>query len=274
MTVTTEPEEVPPEPDAPAPGSGLPADTASAQAQYAAPAEAPILSPEEQAAEEQAADERAAEEKARRRRLFARTASLAVPGVLLVALLAGTGVEFASLSSKNTAASTAAKSANVVSGMASQLTVADSAAQESILVDPGCLAAESQTSDDLVSKLSADNEAMSKAVNGGSVDAFVSAVRQGIDDEQGIVTDLQQDAALSSRANVKSTIGSFIGDLHEIITDEQSLIGPGLTESRVDTLVGNLDSSISRAQTDGTAVDNLCGGGALEGEGSSSSGSA
>ena len=207
---------------------------------------------------------RGAAKKADRRTLFAKTVSLAVPGVVLVALLAGTGVEFSSLSSKVTAASTAAKSAHMAGGLVAQVRAVDSAGADSILVDAGCIAVESQATADLSKKVSADDDAVVRAEDGTSYSAFVSAVGKEIDDEQSIVTDLQQDAALSSRATVKSAIGAFTGDLHTVISAEQQLLNIDLTDKQFNGIIDNLNNALDRIDGDGTAVDAMCGGDILE----------
>ena len=250
----------------PAPMWGQPADPAAAQAGYVLAATAavtagPVLSPEEQAA--------AAAKKAKRRTLFAKSAILAVPAVALVSLLVVTGIQASSLSTKTTAASTAAKSANAASGLVAQLHAAESAGEASILVDAGCVAAESQATANLENKVEATSNALGTAENGTSLTAFVTAVNNYINSLQAMSTNLQQDAALSSRASVKTALGAVTGDLGVAISAMQSVLAGSLTTSAQN----NLNTVLNRMDGDATAVDTMCGGDTLNGSSNSTSGS-
>jgi hypothetical protein len=222
----------------------------------------PVPSPEELAA--------AAAKKAKRRTIFAKSAVLALPAIALVALLVGAGTEASSLSTKNTAASTAAKAANATSGLAAQLHAAQSAADASILVDPGCEAAESKTTLTVMNKFYTDSNTLDKAEAGTDYNAVLSAANTWINDMQTLSTDLQGDAALSSRTSVKSAIGAITGDLGVVISSMQSAISGNFTTSTNNSFI----AAANRIDAETTAADTLCGGTTLSsGSTSSSSGS-
>ena len=232
------------------------------QPQYAAvpaPAYIPVPSPEERAA--------AAAKKAKRRGLFAKSAILAVPAIALVSLLVVTSIQANALSTKTTAASTAAKTATAAGGLVAQLHSAQSAAEASILVDAGCVAAESKTTGDLETKLDTDIDTLSTAENGTSYSAFTTAANNYINDLQAISTDLQQDAALTSRASLKSAIGALTADLGVVIAAMQEAMSGSLSTSAEN----NLDTVSNRMDGDATAVDTMCGGTTLGDTGSGSS---
>jgi hypothetical protein len=264
----TPPQQQPVEPTEPI----QPTEPTPVQAAYPAPAPmaaAPVPlpaavlppSPEELAA--------AAAKKAKRRMVFAKSAVLALPAVALVGLLVVTSIEASDLSNKTLAASTAAKSATVASGLDVDLHAAQSAAQSSILVDAGCLAAESSTTAQLGNKLFADDKALADASNGTSVTAFMTAATNYLRDVQALSTNLQQDAALSNRSSVKTAIGAFTGDMSHVITDMQDALAGNFGTS----VANDFNSVANRLITDGSAVDTLCGGTTLEdGSGSSSTG--
>lgn len=235
-----------------------PADPNPAQGEFAPAApDVPVLSPEEQAAAVAAA----AAKKAKRRGVFAKSAILAVPAVLLVALLVGAGIEVSGLSTKTDDASTAAKSAVAAAGLTTQLHAAESAAQASILVDPGCVAIEGSNTSQLESKLIDDVTALDKAANGTDYDTFVSASDTYINDLQSLSTSLQQDAALSKRSSLQSTVASFTGDLKILISTSQELMDGDTSNSVLNTV----DNTATKMAGDATAVDTMCGGDTLDG---------
>ncbi|HET9169502.1 MAG TPA: hypothetical protein VFN97_08695 [Actinospica sp.] len=227
--------------------------------QFAAPVPEP-------SAEELAA---AAEKKAKRRRVFAKSAALAVPALALVGLLIGTGIEANAFTTKDNAASTAAKAANVADGLVGQLRAAQSAADASILVDPGCVAAESKTTASLEDKFLTDSDRLLNAEKGTSYSAFMVAANAYVNDLQSLSTNLQQDAALSKRQVFKSAMGTVTGDLGVVISAMQTILAGNVASSTLDSL----DAAANRMDGDSTAVDTLCGGDTLTGgSGSSSSG--
>lgn len=244
----------------PAPMWAEPTIGTPTQAEYAFPSiGTPMPSPEEQAA--------AAAKKAKRRRVFAKSAILAIPAIVLVALLVGTGIEAGALSTKATAASTAAKTATSAGGLVPQLHAAQSAAAASILVDPGCVAVESQATATLEDKVTADGNNLATAENGTSFSAFVKSANTYTNDLQTFSTDLQQDAALTNRANLKSAIGAVTGDFGVAISAMQDALAGNLSASTENSL----NATGTRIDGDATAVDTLCGGTTLaSGSGSSS----
>jgi hypothetical protein len=157
----------------------------------------------------------------------------------------------------------------VANGLVAQLRAAQSAADASILVDPGCTAIESKTTEKLESKLLTDDTNLANAEKGTDYSAFVSALNNYINDIQTISTDMQQDAALSSRSNLKSAVSTFTGDLNVVISAMQSLLAGNYST----TLDNNVNAALNRMDGDGTAVDTICGSTALSGTGSSSSSS-
>lgn len=257
-----QPSEFPQQSGAPAPMPTEPVYAAPAQAEYPlAAAEIPPLSPEEQAA--------AAAKKAKRRMLFAKSAVLAVPAVALVSLLVVSSLEASALSTKTTAASTAAKAATAAGGLVPDLHAAQSAAEASILVDAGCVAAESLATGHLETKLLADGKNLDTASNGTSFSAFTIAVNDYVNDLQALSTDLQQDAALSSRASVKTAINTVNSDLRVVISTMQDALAGNFSVSAEN----KFNAAANRMDGDGTAVDTLCGGSTLEEGGSDSSSS-
>jgi hypothetical protein len=217
--------------------------------------------------EELAAAEAKAAKKSKRRMVFAKTAVLAVPALALVGLLIVTGSEANKLTTQTTAASNAAKTATSAEGLVAQLRLAESAGQASILVDAGCVAAESQATAGYENKLITDGESLAKAANGTSLSAFTDAANRYIDDVQALQTNLQQDAALSTRASVKSTIGAVTSDLGTMVsTLQDELDGSDSTSAE-----NNYSAAAGRMDGDATAVDTMCGGTTLQ-DGSSSSG--
>jgi hypothetical protein len=246
----------PVQPTEPAPFGSEPPAAPTAEAGYAfAPAGGfPVADPAEQAAA-------AAAKKARRRGIFVKSAVLTVPALVLVALLAATGVEANHLTTKTTAASTAAKAANVADALAGQLQAVQSAAEASILVDAGCVAVESQATDKLENKLLTDGSALDKAAGGNSLSAYAAAVNHYTNDLQTLSTDLQQDAALSKRSSVTSAVGALTGDLKVVISSMQDMLGGDFSNS----LMSNFESAANRMEGDATAVDTLCGGSTLNG---------
>ncbi|MBR7831181.1 hypothetical protein KDK95_33050 [Actinospica sp. MGRD01-02] len=219
-----------------------------------------VLSPEEQAAVEA--------KKAKRRMLFAKTAVLAVPAIALVGLLIGTSVESSALTNKTNTASTAAKAANAAAGLVAQLRAAQSAAEASILVDPGCVAVESKATATLETKVVTDTDALLKAEQGSSFAAVDAAANAYINDLQTFSTNLQQDAALSSRSNLKTSVGSVTSDLGVLISAMQTAISGNYTTATDNSFQAAADRMVG----DETAVDTLCGGTTLvDGNSSSSS---
>jgi hypothetical protein len=216
----------------------------------------PALSPEEQAA--------AAAKKAKRRMLFAKSTALAVPAVVLVALLVGTSIEAGALSTKITAASTAAKSATAAGGLVAPLHAAQAAAEASILVDAGCLATESQATASLETKLTTDANNLGTAEQGTSLSAFTAASNKYINDLQTFSTDLQQDAALTSRASLKTAIGALTSDFSVAISAMQDALSGNFSTKTENSL----DAAATRMDGDATAVDTMCGGDTLNGGGS------
>jgi hypothetical protein len=271
-------EEIPAGPVQPAPAAPVGHDPAAAAAAaapvppIAQPAPAytaefgapgfPLPGPDEQAAEAKAA------KKAKRRTVFAKSAVLAVPALALVALLVGTGLESSSLSNKYSAASTAAKAANVAGGLAAQLHAAQSAADASILVDPGCEAVESKATANELDKFYADTTKLLDAENGNSASAFFSAINKYIDDMQSLSTSLQQDAALSSRPSVKAAVSAVTSDLGVVIAFMQDALAGNYSTSKQD----HADAATNRMDADGTALDTVCGGSTLGDTAGSSSG--
>lgn len=225
-----------------------------------APPVVPVLSPEEQAA--------VAAKKAKRRSLFAKSAILAVPGVVLVSLLVVTSMQVSTLSAKTTSASTAAKSANAAGGLTAQLRAAQSAAEASILVDAGCVAVESQTTANVEDKLLSATDALAKAEDGNSFSAFATAADDYVNDLQSLSTDLQQDAALSKRAGLKTAIGAITSDLRVVISTMQDNLAGNFSTSGEE----KFNAAANRMDGDATAVDTMCGGTTLDG-GTSSGGS-
>lgn len=227
----------------------------------------PVPNPEEQALA--AATEAKAARKAVRRMLFAKSAALAVPALALVGLMVGTGLEASGLSNKYSAASTAAETANVAGGLAAQLHAAQSAADASILVDPGCVAVESTATANELNKFYGDINTLLDAEKGNSVTAFLSAINKYIDDMQALSTSMQQDAALSSRSAVKSAVGAVTGDLGAVIHFMQDALAGNYSTSSQD----GADAATNRIEADGTALDAVCGGSTLgDTAGSSSAG--
>lgn len=224
------------------------------------PGAVPLPSPEELAA--------AAARKAKRRGVFVKSAVLAVPAVVLVVLLAATGIQANALSSKTKAASTAAKAATAAGGLAAQLHAAQSAAEASILVDAGCVAVESDATKKFEDKLDADGAGLDKAAGGTSFSAFSAAVSHYINDLQALSTNLQQDAALSKRSIVTSAVGTVNGDLKVVISTMQDLLAGNASTSVLD----RFNSTATRMDADATAVDTLCGGSVLNGTSGSSLG--
>lgn len=265
----TQPEEVPAEPvqpgeelapsNAPAPMWVQPSAPASAPADYfISPPGIPILSPQEQVA--------VAARKAKRRTLFAKSAILAVPGVVLVSLLIVTGLQVSALSTKTASASTAAASANAAAALAAQLRAAESAAEDSILVDAGCVAVESPATSDVEDKLSAATDALAEAEDGNDFGDFSAAADDYVNALQSLSTDLQQDAALSKRAAVKTAIGTVTSDLRVVIATMQDDLAGDFSTSAED----RFNAVANRLDGDATAVDTLCGGSTLDGGPSSS----
>lgn len=220
-----------------------------------------VLSEEELAA--------AAAKKAKRRKVVGRTVTLVLPTIALVGLLIGTGTEANSLTSKTNAASDAAKSAHVADGLVAQLRAAQTAADASILVDPGCIAIESKTTANLEDKLIADDNSLYNAEKGTSFSAFTAAANADINDLQSLSTTLQQDGALSKRQAFKSAVSTLTGDLTVVISAmQQAMSGNYSTSSE-----NSLTSAANRMDGDSTVVDTLCGGTTLNGGGSGSSSS-
>jgi hypothetical protein len=249
---------------APAPAWGQPAPVDPALqgvAVVGAVPGVPVLSPEEQAAVEA--------KKAKRRMLFAKTAVLAVPAIALVGLLIGTSVETSALTNKTNTASTAAKAANAAKDLVTQLRAAQSAADASILVDPGCVAIESKATASLETKWLADLDNLIKVEGGTDYSALDAALGTYISDLQALSTAIQQDAALSTRPSLKTTVSSFTGDLGVQISTLQTERAGGYSTA----LSNSYTSAVDRMDSDGTAVDTLCGGSTLNGTGSSSSSS-
>lgn len=229
---------------------------AATQAGYplgGAPAGFPMLDPEAQAA--------AAAKKAKRRGIFVKSVVLAVPAVVLIALLAATSIKAGALSTKTNDASTAAKSATTAGKLSTQLHAAQSAAEASILVDPGCVAIESQATQKLGDALVADGNSLDKAASGTSFAAFSAAANHYINDLQALSTDLQQDAALSKRASLNTAVGAVTGDLKVLISSMQALLGGDISTSTEN----KFDAAANRMNGDATAVDTMCGGSILDG---------
>jgi hypothetical protein len=210
-----------------------------------------------------------AAKKAKRRRVFAKTLVLAVPAVALVSLLVVSSTEAGNLSTKTMAASDAAKAANVADGLVAQLRAAQSAADASILVDPGCVAVESKATASLEDKFLSDLDALINAEKGNSYSAFTTAANSYINDLQSLTTTLQQDAALSKRSSFKSAISTLTGDFGVVISAMQSALTGDLTTSAFNSL----EAAGNRVEGDSTTIDTLCGGDTLNGGSSGSSGS-
>ncbi|WP_034263352.1 hypothetical protein [Actinospica robiniae] len=221
--------------------------------QAAAFAYTQMPSPEEQAA--------AAAKKAKRRSVFAKSAILAVPALALVALLVGTSVESSSFTSKHNDATAAAKAADQGGNLAAPLKAAESAAQNSILVDAGCVAVESQATTDFETKVGKDDDALAKADQGNSISAYLAAVDKYVSDLQGFSTALEQDGALSSRSSVKAAVDTVAKDLGVFISTMQAAETGNLSNNALN----QLDSAVSRMDADTTAVDSMCGGTILNG---------
>jgi hypothetical protein len=211
----------------------------------------------------------AAAKKARRRGIFAKSAVLAVPALVLVALLVATGLQASDLSNKTAAASTAAEAATAADALAGQLHAAESAAEASILVDAGCVAVESEPMQQVENKLVADGNSLDKASAGTSFSAFATAANHYINDLQTFSTDLQQDAALSKRASVTTAVGSVTSDLKVVISTMQDLLGGEFSDS----VMSKFNAAANRMDGDATAVDAMCGGSTLNGSSGSSVGS-
>jgi len=237
-----------------------PVDPAAQGGQVAAFGYTPMPSPEELAA--------AAAKKAKRRAVFAKSAIIAVPAIVLVALLAGTSIEAGAYTSKSNAAATAAKAATAASGLSDPLTEANAAAQGSILVDGGCVAVESQATTNFETKLYKDSDNLDKTVNGSSLTAYIKAVDTYIHDLQAFSTGLQQDAALSKRDTVKTAVGLVSKDIGVIISAMQAAESGDFSNS----VFNRLDATANRIDGDSTAVDTMCGGTILDGGGGSSDG--
>ena len=216
---------------------------------------APMPSPEEQAA--------AAEKKAKRRSVIGKSVIIAVPAVLLIALLAGTSVEASAYTSKTNDASTAAKAATAAGGLVTPLKGADSAAQNSILVDAGCVAVESQATTDLENKLEKDSENLDNLPSSASLNALLSATDKYLHDLQAFSTALGQDAALSKRSTVKTAIGQVSKDLGVVISAMQEIESGNFSDSTF----SHLETTGNRIDGDSTAVDTMCGGTILNGGG-------
>jgi len=241
---------------APAPTATDPMYASATQAGYplaAGPAGFPMPDPEAQAA--------AAAKKAKRRGIFVKSVVLAVPAVVLIALLAATSIKAGALSTKTNDASTAAKSATTAGKLSTQLHAAQSAAEASILVDPGCVAIESQATEKLGNALVADGNSLDKAASGTSFAAFGAAANHYINDLQALSTDLQQDAALSKRASLNTAVGAVTGDLKVLISSMQALLGGDISTSTEN----KFDAAANRMNGDATAVDTMCGGSILDG---------
>lgn len=215
----------------------------------------PMPSPEEQAA--------IAAKKAKRRNVIGKSVIIAVPAVLLVALLAGTSMEASAYTSKSNDASTAAKAANAAGGVVAPVKAADTAAQSSILVDAGCVAVESKATTDLENKLEKDSQNLDNLPTSASLSALLSATDKYLHDLQAFSTALQQDAALSKRLTVKTAVGTVSKDLGVVISAMQDLESGNYTSSTF----SHLESTANRIDGDSTAVDTMCGGTTLNGGG-------
>jgi hypothetical protein len=207
--------------------------------------------------------------KAKRGPLVAKSATLALSAVALVGLLVVTGTQVSDLSTKTSAASTAAKAATSAGGLAAQLRTAQSAAEASILVDTGCVATESSATTAAMTKLVAESNALISAEQGNSVSTFISATDKYINGLQALQTDLQQDAALSHRTSVKTAVAAFTGDLGVVISAMQGALAGNFSTS----VQNSVEAAATRLDGDATAVDTLCGGNTLSAGSTSSSGS-
>jgi hypothetical protein len=132
------------------------------------------------------------------------------------------------------------------------------------------VATESKSTLTVMTKFYTDSTTLIKAEAGTDYNAFFTAANTWINDMQTLSTNLQQDAALSSRASVKSAVGAITSDLGVVISGMQSAISGNLTTSTNNSFV----AASNRIDAESTAVDTLCGGTTLStgSTGSSSSG--
>lgn len=122
----------------------------------------------------------------------------------------------------------------------------------STAADPACISAESDTVK-LSSTLNADAQALQDAENSGDNAKLQSAGDKFISDMKGLRQQLEAAQAKATHDNVRQAIQTFDSDLSTFLTGLQQVLGGDASGSTA------VSQTADKLQTDGDAVDSLCG---------------
>jgi hypothetical protein len=122
----------------------------------------------------------------------------------------------------------------------------------STAADPGCISAEAAARS-MNSTLSSDESAIATAEQNGDSSALDTAKNKFLSDFQGLKAKVDSAAAESKHGNVKAAIQAMGDDLANFNTEFQAIFAGTSTDT------ATLTQTASKLQTDGDALDNLCG---------------
>jgi hypothetical protein len=122
----------------------------------------------------------------------------------------------------------------------------------STAADPACLSSEAAMRS-MESKLNADEQKLNSDSSSGDDTAALADLKTATDDLQSVKTQIDGDLQKATHANVKAALQKVDADLGEMITDFQKI------SNGDDSGATDLSSKLSQMESDGNAVDSLCG---------------